>query len=353
MSGSLSDLRRDAARNIVAKYLRVRRGENAIIESWDHTLPFAATMVDEIRRVGGRTLHIHEDAWWAAIDRGQGKLLGRTSAPEWAALKATDLYVHFWGPSDTDRLERLPEKKFDEALGWFSPWYEAARKTGLRGSRVTVGFATEGRARQWGIDRSEWEEKILRACLTDPKETAKGGARLVRSLARGKLVRITHPNGTDLRVALAGGAPRLQDGTPHPRNKRYGPSDMLAQVPAGRIDVALDSRTAEGVFHANRRTNIWWHWTSGGTLAFSRGRLTSYSFEAGEEEFTRRFKQGTAGKDRTGVLTFGLNPAVTDVPNLESIERGNVTLALGRNGALAGAEVTVDEKAVVRGGRVL
>jgi leucyl aminopeptidase (aminopeptidase T) len=370
MSDTLSQLRRDAARNIVAKYLRVRRGENAIIESWDHTLPFAATMVDEIRRVGGRTLHIQEDeeAWWSAIDRGQGKLLGETSAPEWAALNATDLYVHFWGPSDTDRLDRLPEKKFDEALGWFSPWYEAARKAGLRGSRVAVGFATEGRARQWGLDRAEWEEKILRACLTDPKETAKGGAGLVRSLARGKLVHITHPNGTDLQVALAGGAPRLQDGTPHPRNKRYGPSDMLAQIPAGRIDVALDSRTADGVLHANRRTNIWWHWTSGGTLEFSRGRLHSYSFEDGEEEFTRQFKRGTAGKDRTGTLTFGLNPAVSDVPILESVERGNVTLALGRNGALdggtnrtnfmdwvtlAGAEVTVDGKTVLRGGRVL
>ncbi len=54
---------------------------------------------------------------------------------------------------------------------------------------------------------------------------------------------------------------------------------MLAQIPGGRIDVALDSKTAEGRIHANRRTNIWWYWSDGGTLEFADGRLASYSFD--------------------------------------------------------------------------
>jgi leucyl aminopeptidase (aminopeptidase T) len=370
MPNSPSKLHRDAARNIVTKYLKVRPGENAIVESWDHTMPFAAAMVDELRRAGGQTLHIQEDedAWWRAIDRRQSRLLGKSSAPEWAALKATDVYVHFWGPGNTDRLEKLPERTFEQALGWFAPWYPTARKTGLRGARVTIGFATDGRAKQWGLDRTKWQDRILRACLTDPARTAASGARLFRALSRGKKVRITHPRGTDLEVALAGGAPRLHDGTPHPRDKRYGPSDMLAQIPGGRIDVALDSKTAEGTIHANRRTNIWWHWTAGGALEFRNGKLTSYSFEHGGEEFAREYRRGTAGKDRTGTLTFGLNPAATDVPNLETVERGCVTLGIGRNrhldgGAnptnymdwisLAGSEVSIDGAPLVRAGKLL
>ncbi len=363
-----SPLHRDAARNIVTKYLKVRAGENAVIESWDHTMPIAAAMVDEIRRVGGKTLHIHEDeaAWWRAIDRKQSKLLGKASDPEWAALNAADVYVHFWGPGDTDRIEKIPERTFDEAIAWFSPWYQAARKSGLRGGRVAIGFATEGRAKQWGLDRARWEESILRACLTDPVKTAKSGAPLYKALSRGKMVRITHPNGTDLEVGLAGLAPRLHDGTPHPRDKRYGPSDMLAQIPAGRIDVALDSKTAEGRIRANRRTNIWWYWSAGGTLEFADGRLTSYSFDHGEEEFARRYKNGTTGRDRTGSLTFGLNPAARDVPNLESVELGCVTLVVGRNQhlngtnrssfmnwiTLAGAEIEIDGTPVVRAGKL-
>ncbi len=366
-SDSLTELRARAARNIVTKYLKVRPGENAVLESWDHTMPIAAAMVDAVRRAGGRTLHIQEDeaAWWAAIDRKQSKLLGASSEPEWAALQAADIYVHFWGPGDTDRLDKLPEETFDRALGWFSSWYGEARKAGLRGARVTIGFATEGRAREWGLDRDQWERDILRACLADPQEMARRGARLSRALAQGTKVRITHSNGTDLEVRLAGTPPRVHDGTPHPRDKRYGPSDMLSQIPGGRVDVALDSKTAEGRIRANRRTNIWWFWSAGGTLEFADGRMTSFSFENGEEEFARRYRAGTAGRDRTGAITFGLNPVPRDVPNLETVEEGCVTLVVGRNQhlygrnrsnfmnwvSLAGADVAIDGAPVLRAGR--
>ena len=319
-----SKLQRDAARNIVTKYLKVRAGENVIIESWDHTMPMASAMVDEVRRVGGKVLLVQndEDAWWRAIDRGQAKLLGKSSAPEWAALKAADVYVNFWGPGDADRIEKDTEDALDDAFAWNWPWYAAARKAGLRGVRMTEGFVTEGRARKWGVDWAQWEESLLGACLVDPEEMAKSGARLGKALAYGRKVRITHPNGTDLEVALAGVPPRLVDGRPRPYHKGDSPSGMLQQIPAGTLDVALDSKTAEGSFHANRRTNIWWNWHAGGALEFADGKLTSYSFGYGKEQFSRRYKNGTAGKDRTSILKFGLNPAVEDVPNLETVEGG-------------------------------
>jgi len=368
-----SKLQRDAARNVVTKYLRVRPGENAIIESWNHTLPMASAMVDEVRRVGGSTLLVHEseDAWWRAVDRKQSKLLGRSSAPEWAALRAADVYVNFWGPADTDRIEKLheygDEKTFDQALSWNWPWYEVARKAGLRGLRMTGAFVTEGRAKEWSRDRAQWEEDVLRACLVDPEELDKRGARLGKALARGRKVRITHSNGTDLEVALAGLPPRVQSGRPRPYRKGDSPSGMLQGIPSGIVDVALDSKTAEGSFHANRRTNIWWHWHSGGVVDFEGGKLAAHSFVAGEEPFGPQFKRATAGKDRTSVLKFGLNPAVGDTPNLETVECGAVTLQVGGNRylngsntsnfftwfSLAGAEISVDGTPVVRGGKLL
>jgi leucyl aminopeptidase (aminopeptidase T) len=369
MPESPSKLQRDAARNIVTKYLKVRAGEYAIIESWNHTMPMASAMVDEVRRVGGNALLIHEDedAWWRAIDRKQSKLLGRSSAPEWAALKAADVYVNFWGPGDTDRIEKIPERTFDEALAWNWPWYAVARRTGLRGVRMTEGFVTEGRARKWALDPVRWEESMLRASLIDPEETAKSGARLRKALSRGKKVRITHSNGTDLEVALAGVAPRLLDGRPHPYEKGDSPSGMLQQIPGGSLDVALDSKTAEGSILANRRTNIWWTVHAGGTLEFAGGKLTSYSFGEGEEEFAHQYTNGTAGKDRASALKFGLNPAVRDVPNLETVESGSVSLQIGGNRylkgsngssfftwlSLGGSEIAIDGTPVIRAGKIL
>ena len=275
--------------------------------------------------------------------------------------------MNFWGPGDTDRIEKVPERTFDGAHAWNWPWYAVARKAGLRGVRMTEGFVTEGRARKWGVDLARWNESMLRACLIDPRETAKTGARLAKALSRGRKVRITHPNGTDLEVALARVAPRLIDGRPHPYHKGDHKSGMLQHVPAGTLDVALDSKTAEGNFHANRRTNIWWTVHSEGSLEFADGKLTSYAFGEGEEEFVRQFKNGTAGKDRTSLLKLGLNPAVQDVPNLETVEVGSVSLQIGGNRhvggtnrssfftwfSLAGSEIAVDGTPVIRAGKVL
>jgi hypothetical protein len=142
---------------------------------------------------------------------------------------------------------------------------------------------------------------------------------------------------------------------------------MLTSIPAGFVDFVLDSETAEGTFRANRRTNIWWNFHAGGCLEFAGGRLASYSFEDGEKEFVRQYSKGSEGKDRASALTLGLNPAVNDVPNLEKCERGCVSLQIGGNrglgGAngsnfftwfsLAGSEIAVDGTPVVRSGRIL
>lgn len=369
MSETPSTLHRDAARNVVTKYLKVRAGENVIIESWEHTMPLARAMVDEVRRIGGHALFVYEDeeAWWRAIDRNQAMLLGQSSAPEWAALGAADVYVNFWGPGDGVRIGKDIDDALDPGFDWIGRWYETARKAGLRGSRMTAGFVSEGRAREWGLDRAHWEEDMLRACLTDPAELAKSGARLTKALSRGKRVRITHPNGTDVEVGLAGLAPRLTDGRPRAYRKGDPTTGMLQQIPSGTLDVALDSKTAEGRFHANRRTNIWWNVYGGGALEFADGKLVSYSLEDGAEMFGRRYKAGTAGKDRTSLLKIGLNPAVGDVPNLETVEGGSVSLQIGGNRALggsngssffcwftlAGSEIAIDGVPVVRAGKIL
>jgi hypothetical protein len=118
---------------------------------------------------------------------------------------------------------------------------------------------------------------------------------------------------------------------------------------------------------SNRRTNIWWNVHSGAKLEFADGKLTSYSFEEGGEEVARQFKNGTAGKDRTSVLKLGLNPAVTDVPHLETVEGGSVSLQIGGNrylngsnrstfftwASLAGSEIAVDGTPVIRAGKIL
>jgi len=374
MSESPSSLERAAARSLVKNYLRVKPGENVMVEAWTHTLPMSSAMVDEVRRVGGSAFLAYEDddAWWRAVDRKQAEPLGRLSDPEWAAVEAADVYVQFWGPADSARLESLAQKSLDAwGDGWFDRWYKLARSTGLRGGRMAMGWVTDSRVRQWGVSKTRWMNALLEGCLADPEEIAKTGKRLTRAFTGTKKVRITHPNGTDLEVALAGAPPRLYEGYPHPKNRAYSEHDMLANFPDGRVRVALDAKTAQGRIVSNRRSydETWFPWTvySGGVFEFSDGKLTSFSFEEGESAFARNFARGTPGKDRTGSLTIGLNPKLDNVPYLEHSERGIIEFAVGRNAYLggsntsdfygsvdlAGSEVSVNGTPVVRAGKIL
>lgn len=374
MSESPSSLERAAARNLVRKYLRIMPGENVIVEAWSHTLAMSSAMVDEVRQVGGSAFLAYEndDAWWRAVERKQAKHLGRLSAPEWAALKAADVFVQFWGPADSGRLAMLPEQNLDAwAEGWFDRWYQIARSTGLRGGRMATGWVTDSRAREWGVDKLRWMKSILGACLADPRAIAQSGQRLARALTGRRRIRITHPNGTDVEVALAGVPPRIYDGFPHPRNKAYSEYDMMANFPDGRLGVALDVKTAEGRIVSNRRSyeEVWFPWTTyaGGSFDFSRGKLTSFSFKEGDAAFAKRYARGKPGKNRTGSLRIGLHPKLKNVPHLEDMERGCVRLAVGGNSylggnnpsdftgwiSLAGSEISVDGTPVVRAGEIL
>jgi leucyl aminopeptidase (aminopeptidase T) len=374
MSASPSSLERAAARNLVKNYLQVAPDENVIVESWTHTISMASAMVEEVRRVGGRAFLAYEDddAWWRAVNRNQSKHLGNLSAPEWAALKAADIYVQFWGPRDSSRLEKTPEKNLDEwATGWVDRWYKMARATGLRGGRMAVGWVTDSRARHWGVSKERWMKGVLEGCLADPEVMARSGKRLARAFSGTRKVRITHPNGTDLEVGLAGLPPFVFDGYPHPKDKAYRASDMMANFPEGRLQIPLDAKTAEGRIVSSYPSydESWFPWArySGGTFEFSGGKLSTFSFEKGEAAFAARYARGKPGKDRTGLLSIGLNPKIKNSPSLERMERGCVQLVVGANNiqggskspnhtgsvTLAGSEISVDGTPVVRAGKIL
>jgi leucyl aminopeptidase (aminopeptidase T) len=374
MSANPSPLERSAARSLVENYLRVKPGENVIVESWTHTLSMSSAMVDHVRRVGGNALLAYEDddAWWRAMERRQAKLLGRLSNPEWAALKAADVYVQFWGPADSARVNKTPERNLDEwATGWVDRWYKTARSTGLRGGRMAAGWVTDTRARQWEVSKKRWMDGLLEGCLADPREMARSGQRLARIFSGTKRVRITHPNGTDLEIALSGTPPAVYDGYPHPKDRSYRESDMLANFPEGRLQIQLDGKIAEGRIVSTYPSYdaSWFPWAtySGGSFEFSKGKLTSFSFEDGEAAFAKRYAQGNPGKDRPGMISIGLNPRIKNAPSLEPMERGCVQLVVGANNirggskspndtgsiCVAGSEISVDGIPVIRAGKIL
>ncbi len=326
------------ARSVLTKNLGIRPGERVGIEAWTYSLPWAIGFAREARRLGASPLMLYEDeaAYWDSVRSREEAILGKVARHEWAALGATDAYVFFWGPADRTPGLGLPDKRTEQLTAYNEEWYAAARKAGLRGVRMELGRVCPPMAKLWGVDETRWRDELAAATTYDPAELRKAARPLERALARGRSVHLTHPNGTDLSLKLAGLKPRVITGGSVPRKQR-GSYGMMATAPAGVVMAALDPRTAEGTVVGNRPAFFYKGRTDRPELTFRGGKLVKYSFGDGEKIFKDSWNAGRGTKDRPGYLSVGLNPHVHGLPMVEDVERGVVLVSLGNNTFVGGS----------------
>jgi leucyl aminopeptidase (aminopeptidase T) len=327
----------EVARSVLRKNLSVKPGETVTIEAWPHTLPWAVALARETRRLKATPLLLYEDeaSYWDSVEAGESKVVGAAAAHEFAALSKTDVYIHMWGPGDRVRLHTLPPKDQENLFGFNPKWYQVAQKAGVRGARLELGRPYASLARAYSFDADTWTNDLIAATLVDPSTLSKAAAPIAQALSRGKQLRITHSNGTDLTLGLAGRPPRVYAARPvvgDPK-RRF---DMLTSLPAGALRVALDERVADGTIAANRTCYYDNGIATGATFEFSRGRLTEAHFDSGEEFFEKPYEKGGAGRDRPGFFSIGLNPKLHNTPQVEDIEAGAVMTSVGGNGNLGG-----------------
>lgn len=207
---------------------------------------------------------------------------------------------------------------------------------------------------------------MVRATMLNPKQFVADSRRLQKALERGHTARIRHPNGTDLTLALAGRKALIDLGwvTAASRRARFG---TMASVPDGCVYVAIDESTADGTLVSNRMSNLFGEPVRGGRWTFRGGRLVGQSYAAGAASVREAYAKGGKGRDRPGMLEVGLNPSISISPGLEEGERGAVTAFVGTNTGyggrtrsnfiahltVAGAELSIDGRTVVRGGRIV
>jgi leucyl aminopeptidase (aminopeptidase T) len=365
------DTDRGVARNVLRKCLRVRRGESVLIQSWTTTRTLADAFVLESRKLGAIPMHLHEDegTYWSSAMECRPADLSRIGAPLRAAIERADALVVFFGPSDRARHHALwPELR--SRLGEYQDaFYRAAERARCRAVVMAVGRASEASARFYGVDLSRWRSELVDGALRSPALLRRRAQRALRLLRSGRSVRITHPNGTDLRLGLKHRAPMLSDGAVAPTRSTV--SWDVVTLPAGVVTVALDETVADGTFRSNVASAAAISGEvgdyAGGRWTFRRGRLVDHRYDRGGAAFDESYHRAGPGRDRPGTLAIGLNDGLEISPLLEDQGWGTVTLQVGRNehvgGSnraswwgwlfLRGADVTIDGVPVVRAGRLL
>jgi leucyl aminopeptidase (aminopeptidase T) len=328
------------AQALVGTALGVKRDENVIIETWNHTLPFATSCVVEARRRGAHPMLLLEDetAYWRSIDLAPSiAQWSRVGRHEWAALAEADAYVFFPGPADRPRFRSLPAEHVASLTGYNMDWYKRAEKSRLRGVRSMLGYASDPQAAAWGVSPTTWRSQLIRATVdADGKEIRTTAERVRRKLLKGKELRITATNGTDLTLKLRGRKPFVDDGVVSAEDLKLG--NNMTVSPPGELAVAIDEKSAEGVAIASRPTFAGFGRLEGGQWEAHGGRLASAWYTEGQTAFDERFAKAPKGKDIVSVFSLGLNKALAaGVPQAEDQEAGAVTLAIGGNAGYGGS----------------
>ena len=356
------------ARSVLTKNLKVEKGERVMIEGWTHTLPWAVAMARECRRLGARPMIVYEDedAYWDAVESGESAIIGKPGKHEWAALERSDVYVYFWGPGDRLRLANLPDATREKLTAYNGRWYDVAFKAGLRGVRMEVARPYPSLAKVYGVPEEAWRRDVVNASLVDPESLHKIGKKVAKKLETGKRLTISHPNGTELALRLAGRPARINWGVVEESRRKQRFGGMVA-IPSGSVYVALDERHADGKLVANRPSFYDNGAATGGEFKFRDGVLGRYSFATNEKLFTDGYATGGEGRDMPGLFSIGLNPELHATPQLEDAERGAALVSVGgnqgfggKNGSaffgwtvVAGADISVDGTPLLDGGRIV
>lgn len=328
------------ARALVGPAFDLRKGEHLVVLSWNHTLPWAAAVVAEARRVGARPLLFLEDesAFWRAVELSRSPLpwttLPRTAR---AAIRSADALLYFPGPADWPRLRSLPHELGAPLSGHDDLWLTPRSGTGPRRLRCLLGYASEPASGFWGVPGAMWRSQLLRAISdADYGAIAAAGRRVERLLTLGRNVQITGDDGTDVRLRLRRRSPWVDDGRVDTQDRRRGRA--VATAPAGSVVVAVDERSASGTAVASRPSFLAGGRVAGGQWEIEGGRLRNYWYSEGAEAFETEFAAAPRGRETVALLGIGLNGALAGgVPHAEDEEEGAVTLAIGGNAMYGGA----------------
>jgi aminopeptidase len=368
-------LRRAFARNVLRNSLLLRRGENLLVETWSGTLAWAESLVLEARILGAHPVLVVEDeaTYWRCVEEAPAANLGQIGSHEWATLRASDAHVYLWGPNDTIREEALPSSIRNRINANDHEWFRLVARSRIRSIRWDLGRSNEVWAQRYGVDLARWRSELIEGATVDPRPMRRDGRFLAKEFRTGKSLRITHDNGTDLTLRLAGRRPRVADGVLDAQDVRAG--DVVQVLPSGVVAVTVDERFADGSFIGDGSGDVAFASGSlsqiplgGGQWRFRNGKLTEFSYERGEAEFRRGYKAAGPGKERPGLISVGLNPSTTSIPLLFDQERGVLSLSIGRNAEMGGhnrgarftayssirkADLTVDGTAVLRNGELV
>jgi aminopeptidase len=330
------------AQKLVNQCGSIREGEMVLVYGGVNDLELLENIAVNIRKLGAFPL--------VTIGSDRMTRLMYTDVPAKYDSQAPDLDMKIFEFLDAviavnvneaaDLLADIPPERFIARGKAYEPVNELLEKRNVKGVNLGNGlYPTADQARQFGLTREELAGIFWKGVNTDYTKLEARGRSIKAILTSGKEVRITNPNGTDLKFRIESRPVFVSDGIISADDVLAGFAASQAYLPAGEVYVTPVAGTAEGKVMVDRffyqGKEI-----AGLTLVFQQGKLTSLSARTGLEPLKAIYDAAETGKEEFAYFDMGINPDINIKPGSKMVAwmpAGMVTVGVGNN-AWAGGQ---------------
>lgn len=351
-------------KNVLTSTLDAQAGDDAIVETWDHGLPIARAFIYQLRELGAHPMLLleSEELFWRGVESLSEEKLGKVGDHEWAAIEKSKEYIFIPGPADFLRIWNN-RAKFAAATAYNEEWYRRAKQYRLKAARITLGYATQQRARAFKVSHAAWQRMLLAASTVDFRQLKEKAGKVASMMQNGS-VKITDPNGTDLNLRLASRSPFQDDCIVDADDLDHGRN--VANIPGGDVLACPDETFVEGKVVFDRPAQFMGKWVGRVGLDFRNGLLTNYRAGLNADLLKVAYEKATGEKNKIAAVGIGVNPKAKRGFLQDSIVSGVVTVGIGGNddigganktdfyfaGALTKATLTIDGNVLVENGKL-
>lgn len=361
-----TDLQALAAK-IVSQSASVKEGEIVLVSGGVRDMELLENIVTEVNKAGGHPL--------LSIESERMTKRSYTDVPEkydsqepklgMALAKLANVTISVDSGETEALLADVPPARLAARGKAGEPVGTEFTKNKVRSVNVGNGlYPTEWRAKRFEMSSDAFGKLFWEGVNIDYSGLQATGEKARAALA-GKEIEITHPNGTNLKVAIESKPAYISDGIISADDVAKG--NVSVFLPAGEAAVITTPNSGTGklvierdYFNGKEIRNL--------TYTFENGKLTSITGEGeGFAAFKADYDARGAGKELLSFVDLGINPNYTLAPSskygnwisagMVSVGTGNNTWAGGTNnvsagltGQLPGATVKIDGRTIVENG---
>ncbi len=281
-----------------------------------------------------------------------------------AIAKMEDVTIVIPQIRDESIFASLPPARANATAKADQEWQNIRRKRNVKTVELGNGFApSAARAKELGISEAELKKLFWDGLTADYSAVEQKCGALKDALAKGKELKITHANGTDLTVQIKNKKVFASDGVISAADAKAGGPNVQVWLPAGEVYLVpgvSNGKVVDDRAVASGKEIL------GGVAEIKAGKITNLSAKSGWDGHPMKARYDVAGpgKNELSVLDFGCNAAMKN-DKLESwIPAGMVTVGFGDNAwangtnkepfgfvmQIPGATVLLDGKAIIENG---